>query len=145
MAKVIIMRGIPGSGKSTVGAGLAGAGIKVSADDFFMVNGEYQFNPAQISAAHADCFRRFLACLAHGVDTVVVDNTNLATWECSPYVLAANAFGYEVEIVNVKCDAAVAYARQTHGVPAMAHARMAATLASEQLLPWWKQTDVTTE
>ena len=43
------MRGLPGSGKSTKARKIAGQfGVVYSTDDFFMVNGEYKFDPKMI-------------------------------------------------------------------------------------------------
>ena len=43
------MRGLPGSGKSTLAKKIAGnAGVVYSTDDFFMVNGQYMYDPKMI-------------------------------------------------------------------------------------------------
>ncbi len=61
--KIIILCGLPGSGKTTwAKQNYPGARI-VSADDFFMVQGPtgkvYMFDPAKLSDAHALCLREF--------------------------------------------------------------------------------------
>lgn len=136
--KVVIMRGIPGSGKSTVARSLGGP--IVSADDYFMASGEWKFNPAELGLAHAHCFKLYLRHLSECRPQIVVDNTNITAWEISPYILAANAHGYEdVQILTVACDPAKAFARQLHGVPAAAHERMSKALITEGLgfPPFW--------
>lgn len=139
MKQVIILRGISGSGKSTHGRRLAGdRGVICSADDFFMVDGEYKFDFGKLQDAHSACFRKFLAALEAGTETVIVDNTNTQAWEISPYKLAGESFGYSVKIVEVKCDPEVAAARNTHGVPREGVLKMAARMAAEQLPPRWK-------
>ena len=75
---VYIMRGVPGSGKSTIARKLAhGAtadevmnltpfhGTVVSADDFFLRNGEYRYNPKEIGIAHSYCAASYALAFVH--------------------------------------------------------------------------------
>jgi predicted kinase len=103
MRKVIILSGISGVGKSTYARDNFPGALRFSADDFFSRSGEYKFDPTKLGEAHANCFKRFLAHLAiENVDmTLVVDNSNCEAWEIAPYVLAANAFGWEHEIITL--------------------------------------------
>ncbi len=142
MKKVVVLRGVPGSGKTTwVKANLPGA-LVVSADDHFVGgDGVYNFNPAEIGNAHASCFRRFIAALQDSGDkTVVVDNTATSLAEVAPYLLGAQAYGYEGEIITLRCDPTVAGARNIHGVPEGTVVKMAAALdaGTAALMPWWK-------
>lgn len=97
------MRGVSGSGKSTKARELCeGYGSVVcSADEYFMADGEYKFDPAKLGQAHAWCQGRFSAALEANVDVVVVDNTNTRRWEYERYVKLAEKAGYEVELVKV--------------------------------------------
>ncbi len=54
MEKVLyIVRGIPGSGKSTFAKQLVGADFLVcEADKYFMVDGEYKFDATKLKQAH---------------------------------------------------------------------------------------------
>ena len=53
------MRGLPGSGKSTKAKKIAGKfGIVYPTDDFFMVNGEYNFDSYMIGEYHEKNFKR---------------------------------------------------------------------------------------
>ena len=148
MTKVFVYSGLPGSGKSSLIRERHPDAFVFSADDFFMVDGEYVFDPAKIGMAHADCFRRFIECLKMGVivssdsDVLVVDNTNTTSVEISPYMLAADAFGAESEVVTVKCDPMVAHARNTHGVPKEAQEALAAQLDKRELMPWWPNSEI---
>lgn len=119
--KVVIMRGIPGSGKSTYAGMNYPDALTVSADNYFMVNGIYQFDPKKLGIAHATCFRQFLDGLTQGVETIVVDNTSTTVSEISPYHLGACAFGYDHEIVTMECSVDVAMRRNVHGVPEQAY------------------------
>lgn len=126
MKKVYVMRGIPGSGKSTIARNLAGSTGKIhSTDDYFMKNGEYVFEPKDLRRNHQLNFEAFKADLALGVSPVIVDNTNTQRWEFQNYVEAAEAAGYEVEVVNIPhIDPKLAAQRNTHGVPEEAIRRM---------------------
>jgi hypothetical protein len=99
--KVIILSGVSGSGKTTYCKSL-GAHYTCSADQHFMLNGVYKFDAKELGQAHANCFYRFIGYMLDSKRSlpVVVDNTNCSTWEISPYVLGAQAFGAEVEIVT---------------------------------------------
>ena len=139
MKKLTIMRGIPGCGKSTyVRTRLDGFKV-YSADDWFMRSGKYEFKPQDIGLAHQNCFRRFIQAVQHGESRVAVDNTNTHLWEMSPYILAGDTYGYEIEIVEVQCDPTVAAERGIHGVPAHIIQRMADDMTEQtvQMPPWW--------
>lgn len=99
---VKILSGISGSGKSTYAR--RHRGVIVSADDYFVRDGAYRFNPARLSSAHATCFARYLGALDDGHPLVIVDNTNTTAVEIAPYVLAAQAKGYDHEYCrNTTC------------------------------------------
>ena len=114
---VTILVGVPGSGKSHHTASLTGA-VVVSADHYFVElgGGTYAFDPTKLGAAHGQCLRRYTEALQRGEAHVVVDNTNTTLVEVSPYVSLALAYGYEVEVVRVRCPVEVAASRNTHGV-----------------------------
>jgi predicted kinase len=102
--KVVIMRGVSGSGKSTKAKELSSgtnSSIICSADDFFMRDGKYNFDPKMIGQAHAYCRGKFYGALELGVELVIIDNTNTGGWEYAEYVESAKEAGYEVEIVKV--------------------------------------------
>jgi len=143
MKQVIILRGLPGSGKSTFAKNLKVDFSNVyrteivSADDFFTIalTGEFKFDPTRIGDAHADCFRRYLQLLQTKIDRVIVDNTNTTRLEISPYVLAAEAFGYSHLIKYFPCSIEEASERNIHNVPIETIARMA--MGFEQPLSHW--------
>lgn len=137
--KVIILRGISGSGKSTYTRKHHPDALVCSADDFFIDErtGMYVFSPAKLGEAHQWCLRKFLTGLQSGVQEIVVDNTNTQLWEMSPYVQLASALGYEVLIVRMDTPVAVAAARNEHGVPQKAVQGMADRF--QKVLPFWKE------
>ncbi len=123
MKHVYIMRGIPGSGKSSIAWDLpalviCGSSAIHSTDDLCMVDGEYKFDLELAPQRHAQNLENFKASLEKGMEVVVVDNTNIKVQQYEPYVTAAQAAGYRVafvELLHPTLDEAVE--RSTHGVP----------------------------
>lgn len=86
----VILRGLPGSGKSTFAKWLAVeyGFVHLEADDHFYVGGEYRFDPARVADAHALVVRDAMARLQSGA-RVVVANTHARLWEMAAIVGAA--------------------------------------------------------
>lgn len=130
--KCVIFRGIPGAGKSTLASRLQGALASrgssakiVCADDFFMKDGTYHFDVSQLEAAHAACLTRFLKAVEKkDEEFVFVTNTNMSSWEISPYYQGAIAFGYHPLILSIEVDPQVAFHRNVHDVPQRTVERM---------------------
>ena len=100
---VTIMRGLPGSGKSTYVRDNFPDAVVASADDFFMdENGEYVFVPWKIGEAHQSCWTVFINAVFNKERNIVVDNTNMCGWEYSNYVLLARKMGYAIQIHTMK-------------------------------------------
>lgn len=107
MSKLYILRGIPGSGKSTYGkkivdnaidAGLSA--IKIEADDFFIKDGKYNWNPKLIGMAHKWCQDNVRKAL-HLYDVVVVANTSLSLTDVKTYIKIANEEYVDFEVVAI--------------------------------------------
>jgi len=130
--KLIIMRGISGSGKSTKAKELKGDGVIHSTDDVISSMGDYNkffadmmankdFSPLQ--KAHQTNLKNAVNSMKNGISPVIIDNTNLAPWEAKAYVKAALEMGFDdgnIEIVNIGTGGASAEElakRNTHGVP----------------------------
>lgn len=65
--QLILIRGLPGSGKSTRARGLAMAGfLHFEADNFFERDGLYQYDASRIKDAHAWCQKMTREALADG-------------------------------------------------------------------------------
>lgn len=118
---MVIARGLPGSGKSTLAQELGKGGIVLSSDDYFMVNGEYKYDPSMRGNAHAWNQGRARRAIAAGVTPVVIDNTNVTWGEVSPYVKMAKEAGYEISYAEPstpwKFDVDELTRRNKHGVP----------------------------
>jgi len=120
--KMYIMRGLPGSGKSTLAITLAGeAGISLSTDDYFMKNGKYVYDRNQIRKAHQWNQQRALVQIQKGVTPIVIDNTNMTSWEPKFYVTHGLNHGYQIEIAEPQTewakDPVVCSEKNSHGVP----------------------------
>lgn len=103
MKKLIILRGVSGSGKSTRAVKLikeskALSSLICSADGFFVDHnsGDYNWDPKKLGAAHAWCKARAELAMELGLKLVVIDNTSSTKWEYEPYLELAERFGYEV-------------------------------------------------
>lgn len=129
MIDLILIRGLPSSGKTTLVKllGVATFGLNhFETDQFFMKDGEYQFDPARIGEAHQWCqdevrrtIKRYSSDCPNEHNVIVVSNTFTQRWEMQPYI----------EMCNVSCKFTVIdlfdgghwdetlYARNRHGVP----------------------------
>ncbi|KAL8577093.1 hypothetical protein ACOMHN_002172 [Nucella lapillus] len=97
---LVIMRGLPGSGKSFLAKKIQGSGQIFSTDDFFMRNGRYRFSAEQLPVAHQWNKQRVIRALEKRVTPVIVDNTNMQFWEMYPYGRMAYTRGYIIEILE---------------------------------------------
>jgi len=116
-----IMRGLPGSGKSTKSNMYGQGGVILSTDDFFMRDGEYQFEETLLPEAHEWNKQRAYEAIRNGVSPIVIDNTNTQKWEVYDYVNAAVDAGYDVKFDEADTpwakDPAELAQRNRHGVP----------------------------
>ena len=97
MKTLYIVRGIPGAGKSTFAKSVGG--VHIEADQFFMMNGKYNFDITKIKLAHKYCQNQTEAWMkTDGVqvnnDKIVVSNTFTQEWEMEPYFKLAEKYGY---------------------------------------------------
>lgn len=101
---LILLRGVPGSGKSTLAERLArnGSYPVLSADDFFMVGGEYKWEQNKLGRAHRDCQRRCRAHMESGTIMILVNNTFTKSKDLNPYIKMAAEHGYMVSSVIVE-------------------------------------------
>ncbi len=101
----VVLRGLPGSGKSTLAALLAAQQgfLHLEADQHFLVNGVYRFDPARAADAHAVVARDALAALQLG-RKVVVANTHVRLWEMAAVIGAARLAGCTICFVECLGD-----------------------------------------
>jgi predicted kinase len=112
-----IVRGIPGSGKTTFAKSLGG--VHFEADQYFMVDGEYKFDFTKLKNAHNWCQTQvsnamLLNYTANINNTIVVSNTFTQEWEMQPYIDMAKEWGYMVFTIIVENRHG---GQNVHGVP----------------------------
>lgn len=103
---LIIMRGLPGSGKSYKAQQLSkelNAPV-FGSDDFFMEEEEYKFDPSKIVEAHQWNQSRVEDAMKKNIPIIIVDNTNTKLYEAKPYAILAQKYGYEIRIEEPESD-----------------------------------------
>ncbi|KHN74022.1 NEDD4-binding protein 2-like 1 [Toxocara canis] len=99
---LILMRGVPGSGKSYLARELLSGtnGVIHSTDDYFTENGVYTFDATKLQEFHQRNFKEARKSMSDGVKLVIIDNTNIYSIHMKPYVTQAIKFMYEVYFVE---------------------------------------------
>jgi predicted kinase len=87
--RLVLIRGLPGSGKSTISKTYFSDWIHLEADMYFMSpQGVYLFDGSRIKNAHSWCFETTKILLNSG-SSVVVANTFTTGKEINPYITYA--------------------------------------------------------
>lgn len=114
--ELVLIRGLPGSGKSTMAREMVADGFThFEADMFFMVDGAYAYDASRIRDAHAWCQRMTRQALKEG-RRVVVSNTFTRLQEMEPY----RGMSEKIRVVEAR-----GRWQNTHGVPEEMVRRMA--------------------
>ncbi|XP_036120200.1 NEDD4-binding protein 2 isoform X5 [Molossus molossus] len=96
---LVLLRGLPGSGKSFLARTLQEdnpSGVILSTDDYFYINGQYQFDVKYLGEAHEWNQNRAKEAFEKKISPIIVDNTNLQAWEMKPYVALSQKHKYKV-------------------------------------------------
>jgi predicted kinase len=118
-----IVRGLPGSGKSTFALKLVGEEFLVcEADKYFIdkESGEYKFDGSKIKDAHKWCQDMVESYMKDSLvnnqfyPEIAVSNTFTQEWEMTPYIDLAKKYGYIVFTVIVENRHG---GKNLHGVP----------------------------
>lgn len=111
MKTLYIVRGIPGSGKSTFALRLVEHDFLVCEADKFFVDketGEYNFDFSKIKDAHKFCQETVETYMKDSLVNdqfyreIAVSNTFTQEWEMEPYIKLAEKYGYMVFTVIVE-------------------------------------------
>ena len=105
---MIILRGLPGSGKSTFAEYLridlfgGQNAVTCSADDYMIDSaGNYQFDPKKLGYAHKACQDRAANAARCNIDLIIIANTNTKRDEMKDYEKIAEKYGYTVFVLTV--------------------------------------------
>lgn len=120
MTGLVLIRGLPGSGKSTIAKNLIGWYWHVETDQFWMDGDEYKFDISRIKEAHQWCQDKTKSMLNMG-QSVVVSNTFTTAFELLPYFDIAKEFGIKPQVLLAQGQFG-----NIHNVPVEVLAKMAA-------------------
>jgi tRNA uridine 5-carbamoylmethylation protein Kti12 len=105
---LILLRGIPGSGKTTLGKTIlktlsSDEPDVISADDFFVdEKGNYNFDASKLKEAHVSSEVRCATKMKNEISRIVVANTFTQEWEMEKYYEMADRYNYRVFSVIVE-------------------------------------------
>ncbi|APD19463.1 hypothetical protein QE331_gp089 [Pseudomonas phage 20Sep416] len=98
-----IIRGLPGSGKSSFAENLynktwksGGLASICEADDYQMEFGKYVWKAERVAESHKKCMAKARSSMEVGLEAVIVSNTSTREREIKPYIDMAEEFGYTV-------------------------------------------------
>lgn len=99
--ELFLFRGISGSGKSALAKEYSRRYNKkvFSTDDYFMVDGVYQWDGGLLIDHHRKNIDKTEAAMRKG-SLVLVDNTFAEAWELKPYVKLALKYKYKLHIIE---------------------------------------------
>lgn len=100
MPTLYIIRGLPGSGKSSLASRLVHPSRHCEADMFHFVNGVYQYDKNRASDAHSWCFLEIKNLMGKTRMDCAVSNTFTLRKEYQPYIDAAELYHYDVQIIE---------------------------------------------
>ncbi|MBR1988393.1 MAG: AAA family ATPase [Clostridia bacterium] len=125
MQKLIMIIGVPGSGKTTKAKEILQdpqyAGFDTThyeADMFFETEGDYNFDPSRLKDAHEWCQSNVERDIVCG-RVVIVSNTFTKAWERKPYFDMCRKYKYPVQIIRM-----TGIFGNVHNVPAEKVAQM---------------------
>lgn len=102
---LILLRGLPGSGKTTL-ANILSENNKYpifSVDDYFTdAHGNYQFKFEENHLAYKLCEENTRNAMKANTEKIFLHNTFTIDWELETYFKLANEFNYQIHILTVE-------------------------------------------
>ena len=122
MGKVLVLlRGLPGSGKSSFANLIWSSFVICEADQFFYdAEGNYNFDPSKLKEAHKYCRDKVESFMLDNEKNpqfypeIIVSNTFTREWEMEEYFKLANKYGYKVVSLIIENRH---NGKNIHGVP----------------------------
>lgn len=122
MRLLILLRGVPGAGKSTFANHMWSSGVIFEADKFFNgPDGEYKFDGSKLKDAHEWCRNSVEEAMQQNHMTagqhypeIIVSNTFTREWEMQAYLDLAKKYDYNVVSLIVENRHG---GKNVHGVP----------------------------
>lgn len=118
---LFLVRGLPGSGKTSLATHIWNEYVVCEADKFFYdKEGNYNFDPSKIKDAHAWCKNKVEIMMAdHQLNEqyypeIAVSNTFTQEWEMEDYFKLAEKYNYKVVSLIVENRHG---SKNVHGVP----------------------------
>lgn len=106
MSSLILLRGLPGAGKTELARVLSenNKWPVLSVDDYFTdpVTGAYEFKFAENHIAYKQCLEKTEMAMRHASEKLIVHNTFTLAWEIEPYFLLAGTYQYKTFVVTVE-------------------------------------------
>lgn len=108
MKIVYIIRGLPGSGKSTFAlhlrslhTSLGDSTAHFEADMYMYENGEYVFRKEKLHYCHKSCLNDFMDAISNGTDAVIVSNTFIYKKHYKKYIDFAEENNYTIKVITI--------------------------------------------
>lgn len=120
--KIILLRGLAGSGKSTYAQKLKEKGALIfSNDELLTAEGVYKWDEELAVLAHYTNQKMVCQAMREGKEFIVIDNTNIHLYNMTPYIRLAHYYKYEYELFEMDTpwalDIEELEKKNTHNVP----------------------------
>ena len=100
MKNLLIIRGAPGAGKTTIAKALLAAGLydcHFEADMYFTgIDGVYKWIATQVHLAHEWCLEQVAVAMSEG-RSIIVSNTFVRHQDVTPYLQIADYYKYKTQ------------------------------------------------